>query len=240
MMKVSVLMPVYSTPVDWCRQAVESILSQSYRDFSYIIVDDNNPRGDLTEYLYSLYTDERTKDCLNIVRRDENTGIAAALDTGLEACTGDIIIRMDADDIAHRTLIQKHVEFFTMYPARNICGIQIKLFDEGRNWRSYHPRVVTREMALNDPGFWFINHPGVAYRKSVIMSLGGYGNISQNLPEDYALWIKFLKAGHVIYNREEILMDYRVHPKSFSFAPDRKASSWHEFLHKQRESLRDV
>ena len=234
-MNIDVLMPVYSTPVEWVKEALASIRSQSYKDFTLVIVDDNNPPGPLRDLLY----EQAACKCKTvIVRTEENRGVAAALNTGLAACTGDIVIRMDADDIAHPALVAKHADFFTWFPKRQICGVQIKLFSIGKTWRSHHPRVVTRALAYQEPGFWFINHPGVAYNRETVMSLGGYGDIPSSLAEDYALWVKFLLAGHTIFNRDEILVDYRVHAKTFSTAPDRHTMEWSEFLKQQKQLLK--
>jgi hypothetical protein len=99
---------------------------------------------------------------------------------------------------------------------------------------------VTKEYAASEAAeYWFVNHPGIAYRRDTILKLGGYGNIPPTLAEDFALWIKFLKAGYTIYNHQQVLMKYRVHQKSFSFAPNRKAPEWYEFLNKQKKSLND-
>jgi len=234
-MTVDVLMPVYSTPVEWVKEALASIRGQSYKDFTLVIVDDNNPPGPLRDLLY----EQATCKCKTvIIRTEENRGLAATLNAGLSACTGDIVIRMDADDIAHRDLVAKHVEFFTKFPKRQICGVQIRLFSTGRTWKSHHPRIVNREMAYTEPGFWFVNHPGVAYRRETVLSLGGYGDIPASLAEDYALWIKFLKAGHFIHNQEEILVDYRVHQATTEQAPNRHAVEWCDFLKQQKELLK--
>lgn len=236
-MKISVLMPVYRTPINWVMQAVDSILSQTYADIQLVIVNDNNPIGELYNY---LYYDLISRSCrVLVVRTTENKGVAAALNTGLRHCIGDVVMRMDADDIAHPTLVEKHAEFFTQYPDRHICGVQIKLFSEGKTWQSHHPREVTRELAAKS-NFWIVNHPGIAFRRSTVMQLGMYGDTPANLAEDYALWVKFLLAGYTIYNREEILLDYRVHGRiSEEFSPDRHTAAWRDFLIEQRNKLKN-
>ncbi|MCX6305510.1 MAG: glycosyltransferase [Bacteroidetes bacterium] len=233
-MKINVLMPVFDTPVEWLRKAVESIIYQNHPNFQFIIVDDNNPRGALTDYLYGL---TQRDCCINIVRKPVNEGIAAALNFGLHYCQGDLIVRMDADDVADPELLKSHDLFFTAHPDRHICGVQIHLFNEKTQWFSAHPAEITRSRALAMPGHWFVNHPGIAYRNAAIKAVGGYDNTPSTLAEDYALWIKFLLAGYTIYNRKEVLIDYRVHPKSFSFAPDRKSPLWHQFLTDQKNLL---
>ncbi|MDP1623780.1 MAG: glycosyltransferase [Bacteroidales bacterium] len=235
-MTINVLMPVFSTPVEWVQEAVESIIGQDHPDFRFIIVDDNNPRGPLTKYLYGL---TQRDCCVNIIHKSENEGIAAALDFGLKHCQGDLIVRMDADDIADKNLLKTHDHYFSEHPDRHICGVQIHLFNKTMDWYSNHPAEVTRKKACWMNGHWFVNHPGVAFRKEAITNVGGYGATPSTLAEDYALWVKFLLAGYTIYNSEDILIKYRVHEKSFSFAPDRKAPEWHEFLRTQKLLLNE-
>ena len=235
-MRIDVLMPVFGTPVEWIKQAIESIIYQSHYDFKIILVDDNNPRGELTNYIYGL---TQRNCCINIVRKDSNEGIAAALNFGLKYCNGDLIVRMDADDIAHEKLLENHEHYFKEHQDRHICGVQIRLFNEQQEWFSNHPQAITRSLASQMPGHWFVNHPGIAYRTKAIRAVGGYSATPPTLAEDYALWVKFLLAGFTIYNNPEVLMDYRVHPKSFAFAPDRKAAEWHNFLNEQKASLNE-
>ena len=90
-MTINVLMPVFATPVEWVKEAVNSIIAQTHNDHNLIIVDDNNPRGALTDYLYGL---TEVCHCINIVRKNSNEGIAAALDFGLNYCNGDLIVRL--------------------------------------------------------------------------------------------------------------------------------------------------
>ena len=234
-MRINILMPVYRTPVEWVRQAVESILNQNHNDFSLIIVDDNNEDGQLTDYLYATAKQNRL---INIIRKPSNEGIAAALNYGLSITDGDLIVRMDADDIANPDLLLFHDKYFTSYPYRHICGVQIILFNESRQWLSNHPLEVTRKVARSMSGFWFVNHPGIAFRRSTIRKVNGYNPTPAHLAEDYSLWVKFLLNDYTIYNMPEVLMSYRVHPRSFS-CQDRKGPEWYKFLYEQKTLLCD-
>ena len=233
--KVTVLMPVFQTPLLFVKQAVESILNQSYRKFQFLIIDDNNPKGELCDYLYSLIGDNC---CVDVVRTQQNKGLASTLDFGIEYATGNLIVRMDSDDIAYPDLIARHVDFFSLAPYAAVCGVQIRLFSDERKWFSHHPAIVTKEMAANNNNYWFMNHPGCAYRTDVIKKIGGYGDTPAHFAEDYALWIKFLKAGYVIYNNQEVLLDYRVQWEEKTHQ-DRRSKRWLDFLSKQKRSLNE-
>jgi len=228
-------MPVYRTPVEWVKQAVESIRAQRHSNYSLTIVDDNNEPGELSDYLAKL---AKSKGNIYVVRKKSNLGIASALNFGLTRCYGDLIVRMDADDIADPDLLMYHDHYFSSYGNRHICGVQINLFDEHRHWLSNHPLEVTRKVAHSMNGFWFVNHPGVAFRKTAIQKVNGYNHTPSHLAEDYSLWVKFLLNGYTIYNMPDVLMDYRVHPASFS-CQDRKGPEWYKFLNEQKSLLCD-
>ena len=234
-LSVTVLMPVYNTPMEFLRLAVDSILTQTYEKFQFLIIDDNNPDGELRDYLYSNFDG---LCCVDVVRKKENNGLASTLDYGLEYATGDLIVRMDSDDIAYPNLVAKQVEFFRNNPTAHICGVQIMLFSDAREWYSNHPKIVTKYHAYNSNGYWFLNHPGVAYLKKTVLEIGGYGDTPAHFAEDYALWIKFLKAGYVIYNQPEVLLEYRVvwTPKNHQ---NRRSQRWLKFLSDQKHSLKD-
>jgi len=233
-MNINVLMPVFNPSLPWLSEAVDSIVYQDHPNFNLVIVDDNNPRGEVTDYFDRI---NRKLDMVKVVRKNTNEGIAGALDFGLQYCNGDLIVRMDCDDIAYPSLLSGHDTFFSKNPDKDICGVQLHLFNGTSDWYSNHPYAVDRSLAFAMPGHWFVNHPGIAYRKQAITSVGGYGNIPANMAEDYALWIKFLLAGYIMYNQEAVRIDYRVHPKSFSFAPDRKSREYLDFLEQQKNLL---
>lgn len=242
---VDILMPVYKTPVEHVKKAIESIFAQDFEKFKIIIVDDNNPKGELTDYLYNEVAKHTC--CVTIVRRKKNEGIAAALDEGLEYCQGDIVLRMDSDDIAHPDWVSRQVAFFENHKCAHICGVQINMFNEhGSRSVSRHPYRVTADYVKNNRIYWITNHPGIGMRRKTLMELGGYGKVPAKMPEDYALWMKFLKAGHIIYNMDSVLIDYRLPPvkendfqseRPEALRQDRKSKEWYEFLETQRQSL---
>ncbi len=224
-MKASVLMPVYNTPLAWLQEALNSIDAQSNQDFEFIVVDDNS-RPDVTGFLL----DSGRIDLL--IHRTKNEGLAAALNIGLKNCTGEIIIRMDSDDIAHPNLVSSHIDFFNRNKNKCISGIEIELFSDAKTWQSHHLPIVNKDVAYKKNGFWITNHPGIAFRRSVIEQLGGYDNTPLGYAEDYALWVKFLLAGYNIYNRPELLMRYRVNNR-----PERHTDEWFTYLEKLKKKL---
>ena len=80
---ISVVMPTYNTPLAFLKEAINSILKQTFRDFEFIILDDCST-DDSVAYLHSL-TDER----IRIIRNVENLGITKTLNVGLRAARAE-------------------------------------------------------------------------------------------------------------------------------------------------------
>ncbi len=107
--KVSVIVPAYNQS-QFLGAAVESVLAQTYENFELIIVNDASP--DDVETVVQRYDDPRIR-CL---KHTENRGLPAARNTGIRASTGEIIALLDADDIFHRSKLEKHLAFLDSNP----------------------------------------------------------------------------------------------------------------------------
>ena len=93
MPKISVILPAYNAE-NYISQAIDSILAQTYGDFEFIILNDCSTDG--TERIILSFDDPR----IRYVRNEQNLGVAATLNRGLELAAGEYIARMDADDIS--------------------------------------------------------------------------------------------------------------------------------------------
>lgn len=91
---VSIIMPVYNTPVAWLKKAVKSVQNQLYPNWELCIADDNSTSRQTLEYLESLKNDERIK----IEFRKENGHISEASNSALEMAIGDFVCFLDHDD----------------------------------------------------------------------------------------------------------------------------------------------
>ncbi len=91
---ISVVMPVYNAE-KYIKQAVESILNQSFSDFEFIIINDGSTDGTLAILENYVKEDER----IHLISR-ENKGLVATLNEGIDLAGSPLIARMDADDIS--------------------------------------------------------------------------------------------------------------------------------------------
>ena len=122
MVSISVVMPIYNTPVSFLKEAVESILNQTFSDFEFIIIDDGSA-NEVKEYLEGL-TDPR----IRIIRNEKNLGITKSLNIGFHAAKGKYIARMDSDDVSLSERFEKQFMFMETHPDVIMCGTDVEEF----------------------------------------------------------------------------------------------------------------
>src|SRR3569833_2031445 len=116
---VSVLLHVYNSAL-YIREAIESILSQSYKDIEVLVYDDCST--DNTVQIIEIYDDPR----IRLFRKEVNTGYTNSLIMGVAAARGKYITRMDSDDISDVHRIAKQVDFLERNPDHGIVGAWVK------------------------------------------------------------------------------------------------------------------
>ena len=228
---VSVLLTVYNTPVEWLKESIESILNQTYSEFEFVIIDDCSTNKDTIELLKDY---EKKDKRIKLFFKLQNDGLGFTLNYGVRHCSSELVIKMDADDIAYPDLIKKQVEYFKNNPNTVVCGIQLKCFGN-HNQITNHPEIITKESLLRLEHTWVMNHPGVAYKRDVILSIGGYED-GKEICEDYNLWCRLLKAGYVLNNQKEVLMNYRSNDSSYTHTLCR-TKTYNESLVRSRKLL---
>lgn len=209
---VSVIMSVYND-ARYLRQAIESILNQTLCDFEFIIINDGST--DRSGRILDRYArrDERIR-----VIHQENTGLTKALNRGLAEAGGELIARMDADDISLPERFEKQVAFLAEHPEVVAVGSAVESMDGGGR-----PVRVTRypvdgvhlSQALLTNGA-ALCHPAVMMRREPVLARGGYDE-RYVLAQDRDLWLKLEEHG-TLANVSAILLRYRVHVRSISTA----------------------
>jgi len=108
-MKVSVVMPTYNRAYI-IREALESALGQTYRDFELIVVDDGS--SDNTREIVASLPQEK----IRYIRHERNRGCSAAYNTGIAAATGELVAFLDSDDLWQPDYLTRQVEFLLRHP----------------------------------------------------------------------------------------------------------------------------
>ncbi len=205
---VSIIMAVYNGEL-FLNQAIDSILTQTFDDFEFIIINDGS-----TDASASILQNYAIRDArIQVYDQPHNMGLVAALNRGCNLATGRYIARMDADDISFPERLKKQVAYLEANPHVGILGTWAQVIDE-RSIKVDEMRLpIIPILAKWDLSFFnIIVHPSVMMRKSVVQELGYY----QNWPsEDYELWARSLTVTDIT-NLPEYLFCYRRYGKNLS------------------------
>ncbi len=203
---ISVVMPVYNTKEDYLREAIESILNQTYRDFEFIILNDGSTNNDVKDVILS-YKDKRIK----YVENKTNLGLVETLNKGIALAIGTYIARMDSDDISLPERFEKQMIYFENNPEVSLVSANAVNFPCKSKMVQY-PEHVDFLTILK--GCWIV-HPLVMFRKADFEKYDLKYDLNYAHAEDYELWsraTKYLKFA----NLKDILLKYRVHSESIS------------------------
>lgn len=209
---VSVIMSTYKEEEIFLRQAIESILNQTYKDFEYIIILDN-PDNNLHIRIIKEYAnlDKRIKFYVN----EKNMGLTASLNKGLGLAKSKYICRMDADDISINNRIENQKRYLEENNYDLIGGISQMIDENGKS--IYSIKKVPTNMDKIKKALRYnqiISHPTWFGKKEVFDKLNGYRNMP--LCEDYDFTLRAVLNGYKISNIDETVLKYRMTSSSIS------------------------
>jgi hypothetical protein len=209
--RISVVLPVHNAEA-FLAAAVTSVLTQTFRDFELIAIDDGSADASV-EILHRL----AQQDDRMIVVRQANAGIVAALNRGLALARGEFVARMDADDVACPERFARQMAFLDAHPDIAVVGSAITLIDaQGRTLRDVQypesPVAVAAFLATGSP----LAHPAAMMRRAAVLAVGAYRRVFE-YAEDYDLWLRMAER-HSLANLPDRLLLYRQHGAKLSFS----------------------
>jgi glycosyltransferase involved in cell wall biosynthesis len=216
---VTVLMPVYNAE-RFLKQAVHSVLSQTFTDFELLIINDGST--DTSVSIIQSFDDPR----IRLVHNERNIGVIGTLNKGLALANGKYIARMDADDYCLPVRLEKQVRYLGRNPEVAVLAthiIQVNADDEelGR-WdddiQNTKPYQIFKTLAKTN----CIAHPTVMMRTEIVRSYGYHEK--QKGSEDWDLWMRLVSDGHRIDKLSEFLLRYRLHTASVTAIHNRGLS----------------
>jgi len=208
MNKYSVLMSVYDKEKpEFLQASIDSMLSQTVPSNDFVIVCD----GPLTfklDMVLGKYSEQYPQ--INIVRLTENKGLGDALNEGMKHCKNELIARMDSDDISRPNRCKLQLETFAGDESVDIvsgtvaeCTMDMEKTGKFKKLPCGHAEILRYAKKRNP-----FNHPCVMYKKTAVLSAGGYQSFY--LLEDYFLWIRMLMNDAKGYNIDLPLLDMRA------------------------------
>ncbi len=204
MPEISVLMATYNDNPVYVGQAIDSILSQTFTDFEFLICDDGS-NAEFAEWLRGYCKKDAR---IRRIRNRRNQGLAAALNRCMALASGRYLARMDADDISRTDRLEKQAAFLNDHPEYAFVGCNARLFGVHGIWgeRRMEEAPDKASFLRTSP---FI-HPSVMFRRETLAASGGYRRSRQYLrAEDYELFMRLYAAGQRGYNMQKMLIDYR-------------------------------
>ena len=209
---ISVIMSTYHETEEQLRGAIESILSQTYKGFEFLILLDD-PQNSLHRKIIESYGKQDTR--IRFYINEKNIGLTNTLNKALKFVKGDYVARMDADDISLSTRLEKQLNYLKSNDFDLIGGITQIVDDKGNDIYSIQkvptdPNKIKKALRYGQ----CIAHPTWLGKKEVFDSLSGYRNIP--LCEDYDFTLRAQLKGYRISNLNEVVLKYRMTENSIS------------------------
>lgn len=202
---ISVVMSVYNAE-KYLKEAIDSILNQTYQDFEFIIINDCS-----TDSSYAILKDyEKRYKCVRLINNEVNLGLTKNLNKALALAEGEYIARMDADDISDLNRFQRQIDFFKSNATIDILGTYCHDINEhGNTIRTRTVPVSHCDIVKMLPKFSPMSHPTVMFKRSSLEKIGFY-NPKFRTSQDLEMWYRASAAGLKFHNIPEFLLKYRV------------------------------
>lgn len=221
MPQVSVLMPIYKTSPEHLKQAIESVLNQTFTDFEFLILDDCPT--DNREDIVNSFKDRRIK----YLKNDKNSGITSSRNKLIDLANGEYLAVMDHDDISLPERFEEQVKILNTHPEVGVVGCWVERF----------PNIKIAKYPENNKDIerylmqgCAVAHTAAMIRKSVLIdnNIGYEEEFSPS--EDYRLWC-ILIGKTQFYNIQKVLMKYRIHDNNTTKTQSDKMSAATRAIH---------
>ena len=199
---ISVILPVYNGEL-YLKDSITSILNQTYINFELIILNDGST--DNSEEVILSFKDSRIR-----YYKHTNIGLAATLNHGILLSAGELIARQDQDDISLPVRLETQINYINANDQLIIVGSNSIIISDDGDFLGFHKHPscslgIRFALLFDNP----IIHSSVLIRKAALINGGIYcEDKSRQPPEDYELWSRLSRIGH-IENIKESLIHYR-------------------------------
>ncbi|MBI4256891.1 glycosyltransferase [Candidatus Uhrbacteria bacterium] len=215
-MKVSILMSVHNGK-RFVRDAVLSLLAQTFRDFELLIVDDAST--DTTPHILRELAAQDTR--IRVITNHTNLGLTKSLNVALGQAQGDFVARMDADDIALPDRLEKQVAFLEAHLDVGMLGSAYQFINgNGNVIGEKHPLTTDQELRHVLPRYNPFLHSSIVIHKILLDRVHGYDEHFLRA-QDYELWTR-LSLLTKLANLPDILMQKRFTTSMVSFTTERE------------------
>ena len=230
---ISVVMPVYNAEL-YLKKSIYSILNQSYKNFEFLILDDNS--NDNSKKIIKSFSEIDNR--IKVFEQKTNIGVTNALNFLIKKTKYNYIARMDADDISHTNRFSKQLNFLQNNQNCSVVGSYIKLIDNkdkllGKVKYPISSDLIKKKLINKS----CIPHPACMFNSKFLKSVNGYRQMLEPA-EDYDLWTR-LSIISDLHNIPEYLFSYRVNESGISNKRSFEQFIKSEFVKKNFEFLKE-
>ncbi|MGI4746746.1 MAG: glycosyltransferase [Janthinobacterium lividum] len=241
MAEIDVVMSVFNT-AKYLSDTLKSIQSQTIADIRIIIIDDGS-----TDDTREIVTRAQESDPRIVYRYQENAGIVAAVNAGMQLCTAPFIARHDGDDISYPHRFAEEQAY--LLANENCVAVSALARHIDENGKPIGTTTRAKDMSLVDDSALPANEPYILQpllmmRRDAFMKTGGYRLLT--IGEDTDLYWRMMKIGN-LHILPEVLGDYRIHANSISsqsVVSGRRMSAWAQVsalsAQRMRKNLPDI
>jgi glycosyltransferase involved in cell wall biosynthesis len=198
---ISIVTPVFNTPVSWLREAVDSVLVQAYENWELLLIDDGSTATDLLRALPALAARDRR---IRLVRLESHQGISAALNRGLDLAEGEWLTFLDHDDVLEPDALFQNAKLLQENPGLDlIYSDEDKLTDEG-----FDSPILKPDWS---PDFFlscnYLCHM-IFLRRDLVRAVGGFRQEFDG-SQDYDLLLRISERTDRIHHVPRVLYHWR-------------------------------
>jgi glycosyltransferase involved in cell wall biosynthesis len=195
---ISIIVPCFNQ-AEYLDECLESVLSQTFQDWECIIVNDGSTDNTSEISKNWLKKDNRFKYIFQ-----ENAGLSATRNKGIENAIGEFILPLDADDKISSEYCRLAIEEFSNNKDLKVVYCQAEKFgEETGEW-------ILETFSLNRLAIINLIFCSAIYRKTDWQKVGGYDDKMIYGFEDWEFWIAILKNGGLVKRIHEIGFFYRI------------------------------
>lgn len=209
-------MSVYNGARD-LREAIESILNQSFADFEFIII--NDASNDNSPEIINEYAAKDNR--IRVINNEFNLGLTKNLNRAIKESKGEYLARFDCDDISYPERFKMQAEFLDKNPNCALVGAWADIVDDnGKIMRTVKYPTDSKDLKKVLISYNPFFHSLAMFRKSAIDAVGPYDE-SWRFAQDYELWLRIAEK-YNIANIPQVLLGYRETTGSITASKNRK------------------
>ncbi len=222
MPRVSVLTPLYNTNPVHLREMIESILSQTFTDFEFVILSDSPDNKEIDKIVKS-YKDKRIK----YFKNKKNMGITPSRNKLLQMACGEYVAIFDHDDISVPERLEKQVAFLDSNPHVGVVSGWLELFGKDTGVVKNPEMDTDIKICLTDN--CYVAHTAAMIRKSVLNDNNIEYEEFYSPAEDYRLWARLMDVTH-FHNLQKVMVRYRTMETNTTVTQWTKMSRAHDSI----------